>query len=118
VRNGAEDFALEGIGLPQPRPLRCQPAVGGGQILRARGDALLESRVRALQLLVENDVVEGDGQPAAEDLDQRAVGAGETSRRLEHDDDFTAAHRPDVEDRAARGELVMAAGECLLDQLA
>jgi hypothetical protein len=31
--------------------------------------------------------------------------------------DFAAAQRLDVEHRAARRELVMAAGECLLDQM-
>jgi hypothetical protein len=61
VGDGAEDLALEGVGLPQPGPLRGQAAVGGGQILRACGDALLEPRVGALQLFVQNDVVEGDG---------------------------------------------------------
>ena len=64
------------------------------------GDALLEAGVRALQLLVQNDVVEGDRQPAAEDLDQRAVGVGEVARRFEHDHDLAAAQRPDVEHRA------------------
>ena len=60
MRDGAEDLTLEGIGLPQPRPLRSEAAIGVGQFLGACGDALLESRVRPLQLLVENDVVEGD----------------------------------------------------------
>ena len=102
VGDGAEDLALEGVGLPQPRPLRGEPAVGVGQVLRALGDPLLEAGVGRLQLLVEDDVVEGDGEPAAEDLHQRAVGVGEVARRLQHDHDLAAAHRLDVEHRAAR----------------
>jgi hypothetical protein len=117
VGDGPEDLALEGIGLSQPRPLRGEAAVGGGEILGTRRDTFLEPGVGALELLIENDVVEGDGQPAAENLHQRAVGAGEMTRRLEHHHDFAAAQRLDVEHRSARRELVMAAGECLLDQV-
>src|SRR5260370_15136299 len=108
VGDGAEDLALEGIGLSQPRPLRGESAVGGGKILSARSDAVLEPGVRALELLVKDDVVECDGKPAAEYLDQRAVGAGEMPCRFQHDHDFAAAQGLDVKHRPTRRKLVMA----------
>ena len=117
VGDGAEDLALEGIGLSQPRPLRGQSAVGGGEILSARSDAVLEPSIRALELLVKDDVVECDGKAAAENLDQRAVGAGEMTCRLQHDHDFAPAQRLDVKHRPTRRKPVMAAGECLFDQV-
>jgi hypothetical protein len=68
-------------------------------------------------LLVKDDVVECDGKAAAENLDQRAVGAGEMPCRLQHDHDFAAAQCLDVKHRPTGRKLVMAAGECLFDQM-
>ncbi len=74
--DGAENFILEAVGALQPQPLRRKPAVGLHQRTGALGDAVLELGIGLLQLLVKNDVVERDRQPAAENLDQRAIGFG------------------------------------------
>src|SRR5438445_135150 len=79
------------------RPLRRQPLVGGGELVGALAHALLQPNVRLVQLVVENDVVEGDRKPAAEHLDQGAVGDGHRSRGLQHDDDLALAGCVDVE---------------------
>ncbi len=118
VGDGAENFVLEAVGALQPQPLRRQPAVGLHQRAGALGDAVLELGVGLVQLLVENDVVEGDRQPAAENLDQRAVGIGQRALRLQHHDDFAPAAGAHVEHGAVIGELILAALERGFHQLA
>ena len=61
MRDRAEDLALECVRLSQPRPLGGKSAIGVRQLLRARSNALLEPCVRPLQLLIQDDVIEGDG---------------------------------------------------------
>ena len=71
--------------------------------------------VGLLQLLVEDDVVERDRKPAREDLDERAVGVGEPLRGFEQHDELAPAAGADVEHRAPRQELMVAAAERFLD---
>ncbi len=115
VGDGTENLALEGVGALQPRPLRRQPRIGLGQLAGALAHAVLEVGVGLLQLLVEDDVVEGDRKPAREDLDQRAVGVGKLLRGLQQHHELAAAAGADIEHRAAGQELVVAAPERLLD---
>ena len=77
VRDRAEDFVLEGVGALQPQPLRRQPAVGSHQGAGALRDAVFQLRIGLLQLLIQDHIVERDREPAAEDLDQRAIGVGQ-----------------------------------------
>ena len=100
VRDSAKDLALEAVGLAQPRPLRRESAVRSGEVLGTLGHALLQPGIGALQLLVENDVVECDGKSAAENLDQCAVRIRKLACRLEHHDDLAAAERLDIENGA------------------
>src|SRR5262249_30889307 len=109
-------FALERVGLPQPRPLGGEPAVGVGQFLRARGDALLEARVRPLQLLVQNDVVEGDGEAGSKKIDKGGGCGGGGGAGVVDRGRLAGAHGPDVEDRSTQREFMVAAGERLLDE--
>ncbi len=51
---------LKALALAQPPPLLLEPLLGRGELARAPHDPLLELAVGALQLLVEDDVVEGD----------------------------------------------------------
>ena len=111
VGDGAENFVLEAVGALQPQPLRRQPAVGLHQRAGALGDAVLELGVGLVQLLVENDVVERDRQPAAENLDQRAVGVGQRALRLQQHHDLAPAAGAQIEHGAVIGELVLAALE-------
>src|SRR6185295_6796803 len=69
----------------------------------------LQAGIGFLQLFVEQHVVERDRQPAAEDLDQRAVGLRKVARRFQHHHHFASADRADIEHRAAVGEFVMPA---------
>ena len=65
---------MKALALLQPLALVLQPLLGGEELRGAARHLLLEPLVGALQLLVERDVVEGGGEPAAEHLDQRLVG--------------------------------------------
>ena len=111
VGDGAENFVLEAVGALQPQPLRRQPAVGLHQRAGALGDAVLELGVGLVQLLIEDHIVEGDRQPAAEDLDQRAVGLRQLALRLQQHHDLAAAAGADVEHGAVIGEFVLAPPE-------
>ena len=97
VRDLAEDLALERVGVAQPLPLRLEPPVGGGELARALHDPLLEARVRALQLLVEDDVVESDRQ-RLQNTSTRARSVSDRSWRLR------AARRPRGRCRSRRRE--------------
>ena len=88
VGDGAENFVLEAVGALQPQPLRRQPAIGLHQRAGALGDAVLELGIGLLELLVKDDVVERDRKPAAEDLDQRAVGLRQWPLGLEQHHDL------------------------------
>ena len=105
VGDGAEDLVLERIGALQPQPLRRQPAVGLGQRPGALGHPLFELGVGLVELAIQDDVVERDRQPAAEDLDQRAIGFGELPLRLQHHHHLAAAAGLQVEHGALLVEL-------------
>ena len=111
VGDGAENFVLEAVGALQPQPLRRQPAVGLHQRAGALGDAVLELGVGLVQLLIEDDVVERDREPAAENLDQRAVGLRQLALRLQQHHDLASAAGADVEHGALVDEFVLAALE-------
>ena len=64
-----------------------------------------------MQLLIKNDVVERDRKPAAENLDQRAVGFGQFAFRLQQHHDFPSAAGADVEHGALIDEFVLAPPE-------
>jgi hypothetical protein len=102
----------------QPQPLRREPSVGLHQRAGALGDAVLELGIGLVQLPVEDDVVECDRQPAGENLDQRAVGVGELTLRLQQHDHLAAAAGAQIEHAAVVGELVLAALEGGLYHLA
>ena len=108
VGDGAENFVLEAVGALQPQPLRRQPAVGLHQRAGALGDAVLELGVGLVQLLIEDDIVERDRKPAAENLDQRAVGLGQLALRLQQHHDFAAAAGANIEHGAVVGEFMLA----------
>ena len=79
-----------------------QALVGRRQLARALAHPLLQPDVGLVQLLVEDDVVEGDRQAAAEHLDQRAVGRRRAARASPARHDHLAAARgADVEHRTA-----------------
>ena len=111
VRDGAQHLVLELVGASKPGPLQGQAVIGGGQGAGAVAHALLELHCRVVELLVENDVVEGDGQAAAEHLHQRAVGGGQRPPRLQQHDHLAPGGGADVEHRHLRLELVRAALE-------
>ena len=111
VGDGAENLVLEAVGALQPQPLRRQPAVGLHQRAGALGDAVLELGIGLVQLLIKDDVVEGDRQPAAEDLDQRAVGLRQLALGLQQHHDLASAAGADVEHGALIDEFVLAALE-------
>ncbi|MGY4600148.1 hypothetical protein ACVWXL_007894 [Bradyrhizobium sp. GM22.5] len=60
---------------------------------------------------VEDDVVEGDREPAGEDLDQRAVGLGQLALGLQQHHDLAAASGAQIDHAAVVGEFVLAALE-------
>ena len=62
-----------------------------------------------LELLVEDDVVEGDRKPAAEDLDQRTVSLRQLPLGLQQHHDLAPAAGADVEHGALIDEFVLAA---------
>jgi hypothetical protein len=109
VGDGAENFILEAVGALQSQPLRRQPAIGLHQRAGALRDAVLELGVGLIELLIENDIVERDRQPAAEDFHQRPVGVGQIPLRLQQHHDFAPAAGSDVENAAVIGELMLAA---------
>ena len=117
VSDGAENFVLESIGALKPQPLRRKAAIGQHQRARALRDAVLQLRVGFVQLLIEDHVVEGDRQPAAEDFHQRAIGFRERALGLQQHDNLATAAGADIQHRALVGELVLATAECFLDHL-
>ena len=118
VGDGAENFVLEAVGALQPHPLRRQPAVGLHQRAGALGDAIFELGVGLIQLLIKNDIVESDRQPAGKNLDQRAVGLRKRAFGLQQHHHFATAAGAQVKHAAVVGELVLAALERHFDHLA
>ena len=92
--------------------------IGGCQFARARRHPLLELIVCLLQLLIENDIVEGDRQAAGENLNQRPIRRRKILFGLQENDDLTAASGAHVEHRLPILELVMTAMKGRLDQVA
>ena len=111
VGDGAENLVLEAVGALQPQPLRRQPAVGLHQRAGALRDAVFELGIGLVELLIENDVVERDRKPAAENLDQRAVGFGQWPLGLQQHHDLAPAAGADVENGAVIGKFVLAPPE-------
>ena len=115
MRHGAEDLVLEAIGALQAQPLRRQPAVGLHQRAGTLRHAVLELGIGGVQLLVQDHIVEGDRQPAAEDLDQRTVGFRQLPLGLQQHHDLATGAGADVEHGALVGEIMLAAAEGVLD---
>ena len=62
MRDGAEDLTLEGIGLPQPRPLRSEAAIEQEEFLRAphSDHARQEPGVAAIGRQAERSIADPD----------------------------------------------------------
>src|SRR3954470_822021 len=115
--HGAENLVLEAVRALQPQPLRRQAAVGLRQRARALGNAILELAVGLVQLLIQNDVVEGDRKPAGKNLDEGTVGFRNGTLRLQQHDDLAPAAGARIKSAAVVGEFVFAALESRFNKL-
>jgi hypothetical protein len=90
--------------------------IGACQFQRAIGDPLLKSRVGFLKLLIQDNVVEGDRQPAGEEFNKRAVGSRQLAGCFQQHHDFPSAAGLDVENRSTSGKVVTPTLERLFHQ--